>query len=109
MIRVMLPPQRKKPRLRGLVRGTIGYGLTATDKQSLIRLSPSVKSINRPLYGGHMESLPVSMCYYFDPRAKSGMGSEVPGNGQESSRTRFLTADGLAPKGKRKQWAGNSL
>ena len=61
------------------------------------------------IVGGHMESLPVSMCYYFDPRAKSGMGSEVPGFWHGAIKNQIPYADELGSEGQWKQRAGNSL
>ena len=58
------------------------------------------------IVGGHMESLPVSMCYYFESRARSGMDSEVPGSRHGAVKNQIPYASKLGSEGQMeaKEW-----
>ena len=108
--------ERKTPQLRGALRESVSCPdeteSGVTELSPLINLKVNSKlrvRSNYPipdLYGGHMESLPVSMCYYFESRAKSGMDSEVPGSRHGAVKNQIPYASKLGSEGQMeaKEW-----
>ena len=113
----LLSVERKTPQLRGAKRESVSCPdeteSELTELSSLIHSKVNSKlrvRSNYPipdLYGGHMESLPVSVfCTYFESRAKSGMDSEVPGTRHGAVKNQIPYASKLGSEGQMeaKEW-----
>jgi len=109
--------ERKTPQLRGASVNRLSFD--GRPNQTVSKLSHLIHSkvnskfrvrSNYPipdLYGGHMESLPVSVfCTYFESRAKSGMDSEVPGTRHGAVKNQIPYASKLGSEGQMeaKEW-----